>query len=132
MIVVDASALTELLLQTPRGSRVEARLFRGADALHSPRLPGCGDRAERSGGSFRARQLPADRAQEALDDLAHFNIRRHAHTDFLSRAWELRENLTAYDAIYVALAEALGARLVTCDAPLGATPGHSARIDVIR
>jgi hypothetical protein len=46
--------------------------------------------------------LPADRAQEALDDLAHFNIRRHAHTDFLSRAWELRENLTACDAIYVA------------------------------
>ena len=131
MIVVDASALTELLLQTPRGSRVEARLFRGADALHSPHLLDV-EIVQALRRLVRARQLPADRAQEAFDDLAHFNIRRHAHTDFLSRAWELRENLTAYDAISVALAEALGARLVTCDAPLGATPGHSARIDVIR
>jgi predicted nucleic acid-binding protein len=50
----------------------------------------------------------------------------------LDRAWELRDNLTSYDAMYVALAEALDARLVTCDGPLGATRGHAARIEVIR
>jgi len=50
----------------------------------------------------------------------------------LGRAWELRDKLTAYDAMYVALAEALDARVVTCDAPLAATPGHRVRIEVIR
>lgn len=131
MIIVDASALTELLLQTPLGSRVEARLFRGADDLHAPHLLDV-EILQALRRLVRAGQLPADRAQEALDDLADFNIRRHAHTDFLGRAWELRDNLTAYDAIYVALAEALGARLVTCDVPLAAAPGHAVRIEVIR
>ena len=131
MIVIDASALTELLLQTELGSRVEARLFRTADDLHTPHLVDV-EIAQALRRLVRARQLAADRAHEALDDLAQFTVRRHAHTDFLSRAWELRDNLTAYDAIYVALAEALGARLVTCDAPLAATPGHAVRIEVIR
>jgi predicted nucleic acid-binding protein len=131
VIVVDASALTELLLQTELGSRVEARLFRGADALHTPHLLDV-EIVQALRRLVRARQLHADRAQEALDDLAHFNVRRHAHTDFLGRAWELRDNLTAYDAMYVALAEALDAPLVTCDAPLAATPGHAVRIEVIR
>ena len=80
----------------------------------------------------RAGEVHTDRAEEALEDLSALDIRRHAHSDFLSRAWELRDNLTAYDAMYVALAEAIDAPLVTCDGPLGATPGHTVQIEVIR
>ena len=64
-------------------------------------------------------------------DLADLYLHRHPHVDLLSRAWALRENLTAYDAMYIALAEALDAPIVTCDGPLAKTPGHRARIDVI-
>jgi predicted nucleic acid-binding protein len=131
VIVIDASALTEWLLQTELGSRVEARLFRSADDLHSPHLVDV-QIAQAFRRLVRAGQLPADRAEEALDDLSHVNVRRHAHTDLLGRAWELRDNLTAYDAIYVALAEALDARLITCDGPLSTAPGHAARIELIR
>ena len=74
MIVVDASALLEFLLQTPLGTRVETRL---------------------------------------------------------GRAWELRDNVTAHDAMYIALAEAIDAPLITCDAHLGAAPGHASQVEVI-
>jgi predicted nucleic acid-binding protein len=59
------------------------------------------------------------------------DLQRHAHVDLLARAWKLRDNVSAYDAIYVALAEAIGATIVTCDGPLAKAPGHHARIDVI-
>jgi len=59
------------------------------------------------------------------------DLHRHAHLDLLTRAWKLRENVTAYDAMYVALAEALDATVVTCDAPLANAPGHRARFEVI-
>jgi predicted nucleic acid-binding protein len=49
----------------------------------------------------------------------------------LIRAWQLRENVTAYDAMYVALAEALDATMITCDSPLAKAPGHRARIEAI-
>lgn len=71
------------------------------------------------------------RGQEALQDLLDLVVTRYPHDVFLQRAWELRDNLTAYDAVYVALAEALGAPLVTCDGKLAAAPGHDARVEVI-
>ena len=131
MIVVDASAITEFLLQTPLGLRVEERLFGVGEELHAPHLLDVEvvqalRRLVRTGDV-----LPA-RAEEALDDLAALAIRRHSHFDLLSRAWELRHNLTAYDAIYVALAEATDAILVTCDTRLGSAPGQEAQIEVVR
>jgi predicted nucleic acid-binding protein len=66
------------------------------------------------------------------DDLVGIDILHHSHIDFVGRAWDLPDNITAYDAMYVALAEAMDAPLVTCDGPLGATHGRVARIDVIR
>lgn len=131
MIVVDASAMTEFLLQTALGSRVEARLFRDSDEFHAPHLLDA-EVVQALRRLVRAGEVLRDRAREALDDLADLDIRRHSHVDFLSRAWELRDNLTAYDAMYVALAEATDAPLVTCDGPLAATPGHAAQIEVIR
>ena len=131
MIVIDASAMTEFLLQTPLGSRVEARLGRDDHELHAPHLLDV-EVAQALRRLVRLGEVTADRALEAISDLASLDLHRHAHIDFLSRAWKLRDNLTAYDAVYVALGEALNAPVVTCDGPLGATPGHAVRIDVIR
>lgn len=130
MIVVDASALLEFLLQTPLGTRVEARLFRDEDGLHSPHLIDV-EVTQALRRLVRAHEVTADRAAEAIEDLVDLDLHRHAHLDLLTRAWRLRENLTAYDAMYVALAEALDATVVTCDTPLGNAPGHRAHVEVI-
>ena len=130
MIVADASAITELLLQTELGIQVEQRLYGKADDLHAPHLLD----VEVLGALrrlVRAREIDVDRAGEAIEDLALLRIVRHGHRDLTARAWDLRLNLTAYDAIYVALAESLDAAVVTCDARLAAAPGHSARIEMI-
>jgi len=64
-------------------------------------------------------------------DLADLDLHRHAHVDLLGRAWKLRDNVSAYDARYVALAEAIEATIVTCDPPLAKAPGRRTRIEVI-
>ena len=130
MIVVDASALLEFLLQTPLGTRVEARLLRDEDELHSPHLVDV-EVTQGLRRLVRAGEVSADRAAEAIADLVDLNLHRHPHLDLLSRAWKLRDNVTAYDAMYVALAEALDAPIVTCDTPLTNAPGHRARIEAI-
>jgi predicted nucleic acid-binding protein len=130
VIVVDASALLEFLLQTPLGTRVEARLFRDEDECHSPHLVDV-EVTQGLRRLVRAGEVSSDRAAEAIADLADLDLHRHSHLDLLIRAWKLRENITAYDAMYVALAEALDAPIVTCDATLGKAPGHRAQIEVI-
>ena len=130
MIVVDASAVLEFLLQTPLGTRVEARLFRDGDELHAPHLIDV-EVTQGLRRLVRSREVSPDRAAEAIADLIDLNLHRHAHLDLLTRAWRLRDNITAYDAVYVALAEALGATVVTCDAPLGKAPGHRTSVEVV-
>jgi predicted nucleic acid-binding protein len=71
------------------------------------------------------------RAAEAIADLADLDLHRHPHLDLLTRAWKLRENVTPYDAMYLALAEALDAPLVTCDRALASTSRHRATIEAI-
>jgi predicted nucleic acid-binding protein len=131
MIVVDASALLEFLLQTPLGTRAEARLFGNVDELHTPHLVDV-EVAQGLRRLVRAGEVAPDRAAEAIADLADMDLHRHAHLDLLTRAWTLRDNITAYDAMYVALAEALDAPLLTCDTPLAKAPGHRARVEVIQ
>lgn len=75
--------------------------------------------------------MSATRLREAIEDLALFPITRHGHSSLLERVFELRGNLTAYDAAYVALAEALDATLVTCDKALAKSPGKRATVEVI-
>lgn len=70
-------------------------------------------------------------AADALDDLAGLDVTRYAHELFLPRVWELRANVTAYDAAYLALAEGLGAPLVTFDRRLAASPGHRAVVELL-
>ena len=130
MIVVDASALLELLLQTTLGAKVERRLFGGEAELHVPHLVDV-EIAQALRRLVRMGEVSAARAAEALADLVDIDLHRHPHLDLLGRAWTLRENVTAYDAIYLALAEALAAPLLTCDGPLAAAPGHRARVELI-
>jgi predicted nucleic acid-binding protein len=129
-MVIDASALLEFLLQTPLGARVEARIFRDGDELHTPHLADV-EVVQALRRLVRMGQVSAARAAEAIADLTDLDLHRHAHLDSLGRAWRLRDNVTAYDAMYVALAEATGAPLVTCDDPLGRALGHRASIEVI-
>jgi predicted nucleic acid-binding protein len=130
VIVVDASALLEFLLQTALGKRVEARLLRDDDEIHAPHLVDV-EVVQGLRRLVRAGEVSSARADEAIADLADFDLHRHAHVDLLDRAWKLRDNITAYDAMYVALSEAMGAPIVTCDNPLAKAPGHRARIETI-
>jgi len=130
VIVVDASALLEFLLQTSLGARVEARLFREEDELHAPHLVDV-EITQSLRRLVRTGEVSAGRADEVIADLTDLDLHRHPHLDLLGRVWKLRDNLSAYDAIYVALAEAMEATIVTCDGPLAKAPGHRARIEVI-
>jgi predicted nucleic acid-binding protein len=130
VIVVDASALLEFLLQTSIGVRVEERIFRDADELHAPHLVDV-EVVQGLRQLVRMGEVSSGRADEAIVDLADLDLHRHPHVDLLGRAWKLRDNVSAYDAMYVALAEALEATVVTCDRPLAKAPGRGPRIEVI-
>jgi predicted nucleic acid-binding protein len=130
MIVVDASALLEFLLQTSLGARVEARLFGEEDELHAPHLLDV-EIAQGLRRLVRTGEVSSGRAEEAIADLTDLDLHRHAHLDLLDRAWKLRDNISAYDAMYLALAEAIEATIITCDSPFAKAPGHRARIEVI-
>lgn len=129
MIVVDASALLEVLLRTERATAIEARLFAG-DTLHAPHLLDL-EVAQVLRRYERVGELREARARDALDDLAAFRIERYPHHLFMPRIWALRRNATAYDACYLALAEALDAPLLTCDARLRNVPGCAAGVEVL-
>lgn len=129
MIVLDASAVLELLLRTPRAVRTRERLQSG-ETPHAPHLLDI-EVAQVLRRLSRTGDLAPERAAEALEDLAQSPVRRHPHIGLLARVWELRHNLTAYGAAYVALAEALGAPLLTCDKALASSSGHSATVELV-
>lgn len=129
MIVVDASAVLEVLLRTGGAEGVEARIF-GGETLHAPHLLDL-EVAQVIRRYARSGELSARRGREALDDLEALRIERYPHYLFLARVWSLRANATAYDACYLALAEALGAPLLTRDRRLAGVPGHEARVEVV-
>ena len=129
MIAVDASAMLEVLLRTERGARIETRLLSRGESLHVPHLLDV-EVAQVLRRYAAAGKLTAARGLEALADLADFPLHRYPHDWLLPRMWELRHNVTAYDAAYLTLAEALPAPLVSCDARLASAPGHSAKIEV--
>ena len=81
---------------------------------------------------MREGDLDATSAASALQDLRSLDLERHAHEPLLDRIWALRENLTAYDAAYVALAEALDTALLTCDGRLARAPGAARHIELVR
>jgi predicted nucleic acid-binding protein len=130
VIIVDASAVVEVRLRTPVAPAVERRLFAAGETLDAPHLIDFEIahvlRRYAAAGDMRAR-----RAREALEDLADLPLRRYPRNILLPRVWALRDNLTAYDAVYVALAEALCAPLLTRDRRLTNAAGHRARVEVV-
>jgi predicted nucleic acid-binding protein len=130
VIVVDASAVIEVLLNTPSGIQIAERFFDPAETLHAPHLLDV-EVAQVLRRYTRTGELDTARGLQALEDLVDFPLTRYPHDLFLLRIWELRHNVTAYDAAYIALAEALGAPLLTRDAALASAPGNRARTELI-
>jgi len=129
VIILDASVVVDLLLQVPDAERIMARVL-GGDSLHAPHLLDI-EVARVFRRHAAAGLLHPDRGSRALQVLHAFPMTRYVHTPMLPRIWALRSNLTAYDAAYVALAEALGGILLTRDRRLAAAPGHGAQIESI-
>ena len=131
MIVLDASTVIDLLLGSRAADRIAARLADPDETLHAPHLLDL-EVAQVLRRYEAAGLVSTVRARQALDDLASLGVAHYAHEDLLPRVWQLRGNLTAYDAAYVALAEALDAPLLTRDRKLAATPGHRAHVELVR
>lgn len=129
MIVLDASAAVDWLLQTAAGQRIEQRIYARQDTLHTVHLLDV-EFAQVLRRLVRGGSLTPKRADEAIEDLAALRIARYAPVLLLQRIWRLRQNLSAYDAAYVALAERLQAPLITRDQRIAAAPGHTAAVEV--
>jgi predicted nucleic acid-binding protein len=130
LIVLDASAALEVLLRGRAATAIEVRMFAEGETIHAPALIDL-EIAQVLRRHVAASQMTAIRGAEAVDLWRVIPVQRHGHELLLPRIWELRGALSAYDAAYVALAEALDAALVTLDAKLARSPGHRARVEVI-
>ena len=129
MIVLDASAVIDWLLGTPAGREIELRIYARNDTLHTVHLLDV-EFTQVLRRLVREGTLTPRRAVEAIEDLAALRITRYAPVLLLDRIWRLRQNLSAYDAAYIALAEELRAPLVTRDRRLASAPGHAAVVEV--
>ena len=129
MIVLDASAAIEWLLGTSVGTKIDRRIFTQPISLHAPHLLDL-EVTQVLRRYVRDKVMTAQRGQEALEDLGGLPLNRYPHDFLIPRVWQLRSNLTAYDAVYVALSELLDAPLLTCDRGIALAPGHHASIEV--
>lgn len=130
MIVLDASTVVELLLWSQTGQTLAPRLAEPTTSLHAPHLLAV-EVAQVLRRLAHTGAISDRRAAGAVEDLAALDIARYDHEPFLARMWELRGNLTAYDAAYVALAEVLDAPLLTLDRRMAEAPGHRARVELL-
>jgi predicted nucleic acid-binding protein len=128
VIVVDASAMYRTLVFGNDHPGLRARLL-SEEVLHAPYLLDVEmlhalRRAERFG------IVSPDRVYETRNELSQLSLVRYPEYLLTDAMWDLRNNISTYDATYVTLAEALGATLVTCDAKLARAPGHAATIEL--
>jgi predicted nucleic acid-binding protein len=128
VLVVDSSAIVETLVATDPEPRLRARLAADGE-LHAPHLIDLEvlDVLRRF---VRRGKLSPQRADDARAEYRELAITRYPHHGLVDQIWQLRHNLTAYDAVYVALAAALDAPLITCDGRLGAAANERARVEV--
>lgn len=129
MLVVDASCLFEVLTGGPRSDTISGKLIAEADhaAPHIVDVEVFGViRRE-----LRRGLLDQTAAEQAVEDLRDWPAERFGHRMLLSRAWELRDTVRGWDAMYVALAEALGAPLLTADRRLASAAGPQCEIEVV-
>jgi len=128
VIVVDASAVVDFVARQSMNRELARRILDEHD-LHAPHLLDV-EVAQALRGLVNRNEISSDRASDARIDAADLRIVRYPHLPLLGRAWELRNSLSVYDGVYVALAELLQAPLVTCDAHLARAPGHAAEIEL--
>ncbi len=129
MIVLDASAAVDWLLQTVVGQRIEDRIYSRGESLHAPHLLDL-EVAQVLRRLARELAVPPRRADQAIEDLLSLRVTRYPHFVFLPHIWRLRHNFSAYDAAYLALAEKLGATLITRDARLASASGRAVSIEL--
>jgi len=129
VLVIDASAVLELLLQGKYAEIVANRIEEASGNLHAPHLIDI-EVTQILRRYCSAGEISGERVDEALRDLRDLPIARYAHDTFLGRIWDLRAQMTTSDAAYIALAEFLAAPLLTCDARHAAAE-HDATVDLI-
>ncbi len=130
MLVLDASAALAAFLGTGVNSTsIRVRIEAPGESLHAPHLLDV-EMLHALRGLVLRGDVSRSRGEEVREDFASLRWSRYAHVPCLDRIWELKDNLTAYDAAYVALAETLGAPLVTTDARLAQAPGIRAEVEV--
>lgn len=127
MLVLDTSALIASLVGSLKNGALHERL--ADEELHAPHLVDV-EVLHALRRLVRLHHLSADRASDARADFADLTIVRYPHEPLADRIWELRNNLSAYDAAFVALSEALDVPLVTSDGRLARTNGHDAKIEL--
>jgi predicted nucleic acid-binding protein len=132
LLVLDASAVVAILLDPgAEADRIRTRIEGPNESVHVPHLLDVEVTHALRRHALRG-VLSAGRSAVAFADLANIKMTRYPHSSLLRRIWELRNNLTAYDAAYVALAEALSAPLLTRDARLARAPDVYAVIETYR
>lgn len=130
MIVVDASLAIEIALATPDGQHFQNRLRTGGEPLGAPELIDL-EVLQVLRRQLRRNTINVEQADSAAGLFYDLPIERFTHAPLRSRIWSLRDNLTAYDAAYFALAELLGAALWTRDQKFAGIPGHDIDIKIL-
>ena len=125
MIVLDASVVVELLTNGPLADSVRRDLAERSEVFIVPHLLDV-EVVNALRGLVAGQRIDSHLSAQILAGLAALRAERYAHTPLVGRIWELRHNFTAYDAVYIALAEATDSVLYTCDAKL--CKGHRARV----
>lgn len=130
MIVLDASAAIEFLLRTPAGRRVSQRILDPKETVYVPHLFDL-EVLQVLGKYVRRGTITEAQAQMAIAELLDLPLTRYPHDEFVPRIWQLRPNFTAYDAAYIAVAERLGACILTSDSAFARGPGHSVTVELV-
>jgi predicted nucleic acid-binding protein len=129
LIVLDASAALDLLLRGPAEQRLLDLVLAPGASVHAPELIDA-EVLHVLRRYVRSAEIAPGRADEIRNDYADLPIHRYPSRPLLDRAWALRDNLTVYDALYVALAEALDATLVTADHTLARATAQTSTVAV--
>jgi predicted nucleic acid-binding protein len=129
VIVLDASAAIDWLLQTAVGQQIEKRIYARGESLHAPHLLDV-EVTQVLRRLVRERAVSEPRADQAIHDLLDLRVTRYPHFIFLPQIWRLRHNLSAYDASYVALAEKLDATLITRDAGMASASVRGVSVEL--
>lgn len=129
MIIADSSAALEVLLNPPAATEIARHLFAEGESIHAPHLIDI--EVLQVLRRYARSDISSDRAEKALKIYERIALKRYPHNVLAARIWELRHLWTAYDAAYIALAEALDAPLITRDRALASRTGHRARVLVL-